>query len=252
MNRRTIKRILRSASIASQRNFFEILTRRLDEFQSTLDQLILREIEAAVDALGDAKESKNHETIVIRLRFAETRLLVNTRLDPEGNTGPYRNRYLIAFSHHALAHVCCLRGDEDLAVKHLMRMFDIEPRKSREEFEPETFNTIIRPGCSELYNWYKNELSLVETIDFEQESFNSRAQVVLCGTGALALSLLTRRPQLMLPTTRLLYKWKELSPEYLKKDAIAKIEEELNCKLDNECREFARSALQGFLMPIFS
>ncbi len=136
----------------------EELNGRLDHIQSQLeslikksDQLILREIKSAFDAIADSFLSDNAETKAIRSSFAEECLLRNTRLDPALTTAGQPNTYWIALANYGLAHLCILRNDRKIAGRHLLRMFIADPHNARLNMAPYIYDAVFKPRCSLLY-----------------------------------------------------------------------------------------------------
>lgn len=127
---------------------------KLDAVQKQLVQLILREVKAAFDALEDAKRTTNVATATARLRFAEDSFLRNTRLDPSIMLGGFAPTAIMAMAHQGLATICALRHDHELAERHLLRLFILEPRLARTELNPGLYEALFRPKCEDIYEDY--------------------------------------------------------------------------------------------------
>jgi hypothetical protein len=80
------------------------------------DQMILREIDAAFDALNEARNAPRASSFRNRrLTFAENKFLINTNLNKTLSTGNHPNTYWMAQAHYGLAVVCALRSEQKMA-----------------------------------------------------------------------------------------------------------------------------------------
>jgi hypothetical protein len=127
---------------------------KIDVVQQQLGQLILREVRAAFDALEDAQRTTNVGTAMARLRFAEDSFLKNTRLDPGVMFGGVKPTIIMAMAHQGLAAICALRHDDEMAERHLLRLFMVDPRLARTELNPGLYDALFLPKCEDIYEDY--------------------------------------------------------------------------------------------------
>ncbi|EFL52319.1 hypothetical protein DesfrDRAFT_0808 [Solidesulfovibrio fructosivorans JJ]] len=233
-------------------------TQQLNEIKhikKSLDQLILREMGAAFEAIGDAITAQNNETKEVRLRFAEDNLLKNTSLDPSLKTGDVTNKYLMARANHGLAYICALRNDFITASKHLLRIFIISPRDARENILPELYKQEFFPKCTNIIEWYDAELRALEEDSWRgirkagrfSLSLTIKAAGVLTALAAQSGSIVKVRipPHPIIKAAEDLSKevWERSSDYHL--PSRAELEEEFGNKIDNRCIEYAQSLLQN-------
>jgi hypothetical protein len=159
-------------------------TSKLDELLQKVDQVFLRDIKSGFEALGDGLESKNAETRRLRLEFAEKVLLNNTTLQP-GFTGGSSNEYLMAQCHYGLSIIASQRADDDLAARHVLRAFAVDPYSARTEFFPKVFTEVFDPKCADIYEWNKAELDRLDREPFRKEIMLEKAGY----SGAMALGV---------------------------------------------------------------
>lgn len=122
----------------------------LNMLHAKSDQIIIREIKSAFDAINDALNSNNKLTRETRLKFAEEFLLKNTRLNPALETEGRGNHIWIALSNFGLAYICYLRYDQRLAARHLLKVFVDAPRMARKELAKDVFESIFEPNCRDI------------------------------------------------------------------------------------------------------
>lgn len=212
--------------------------------QSTLDQLILREIDSAFDAIGDALITQNEQTRVIRLNYAEENLLRNTSLDSSLTTGNYKNIYLITLAHYGLAFVCSLRGDRVIAAKHLIRCYKFDSHVSRTELTPMLFEKFFKPKCSDIFEWYQRRLEAISRNPCAVRVMGGKAVAAAAFVGALAAGLAfgqlgaahagrREAQQMWNNSTASRYQLKDRDNAYT----------QLELKVDNRCREIALELL---------
>ncbi len=148
--------------LATIEDHLNSLSNELDSLKRQGDQLIIREILGAYDAIEDAIKSKNAETISSRLRFAEESLLRNTNLDPELTTLGQKNSLWMIYSHLGLAFVAGLREDAHIAVSHLLRIFIIDPRTARQKLIKEFYCEYFEPTFSATNETYQAKLAALD------------------------------------------------------------------------------------------
>lgn len=217
---------------------------RLARIQSGLDELLLRELRSAYDALGDALISQNAQTQSIRLGYAEESLLRNSNLDPTRRTGQYENKSIMALAHFGLAHICALRSDSPLAAKHLLKVFALDPREARTRLAPEVFREVFLPKCADITTWYDQSLAAINRDSFAWHVFGRKASAVAIGAsavlGAIAAGLARQRvpPTVFRAFERTL---NDSNPEEFRKAARERLRDEHENRLDAKCREVAQS-----------
>lgn len=136
---------------------------KLDELRHQGDQAITRELLGAFEAIGDATQSRNSDTIRSRLRFAEESFLRNTNLNPDLTTSGHSNSFLMMLAHIGLAYVSSLREDEVIVASHLLRAFAADPRKARTEYLNDLYSEIFEPRLKEISKDYERKLKAVES-----------------------------------------------------------------------------------------
>jgi hypothetical protein len=140
-----------SARLASISSNLDDVWDRLRIIQAQTEQLILREVRAAFDALDDGRRSKNTAIVEARLRFAEDSFLKNTRLDPTSTLGGLTTTAIMLLAHQGLATICALRQDHEMAERHLLQLFVLDPRSARNEINPILYERRSPARCSSSF-----------------------------------------------------------------------------------------------------
>ena len=212
----TIELVLKASKLVIESSKRDEILGRLNTIQSTLDQLILREIKSAYEAISDALVTNNEQTKNVRLNYAEESLLKNTSLDPALKTGEFYNAYLMALAHYGLAFVCVLRKDNQIAAKHLLRTYKFDPNISRTKLTPILFEEIFKPKCS-----------------------NAAAVTSWVGMVAVGFAVPAARGAAMQANNVAGKLWNSSTPEHYRIGDMEDLEKELELKLDDRCREIA-------------
>ena len=126
-----------------------------------VDQIFLRDISSAFDAINDATLTNNEAARERRLNYAEEQLLRCTGLniDSKNNIGKYSPAYWVALSHFGLFTVSKLRGDKILAVRHVLKTYLAEPKIARTNHFPGVYRRLFLPKCIDVDNWYNAKLA---------------------------------------------------------------------------------------------
>lgn len=235
-------------------------TAALNLLSQKIDQLVTREIYAGFSSIKDAIDTTNAETKQLRLRFAEEQLLKNTHLDPELKTGSRKNSYWMAQSHYGLMNICLIREDSKIAYKHLLSIFRYDPRLARTKLIPEIWEKIFKPECKEIYNWFDEESKKIENNKYTVRVALDRTFAVAKFAGksgfVASMWLLNSKTNNRNPTinTSSMYaltkaqeelseEWEEISPEEHRFDALYKLREQLDNKIDSKCCEYAKQLI---------
>lgn len=239
----------------------EELVRRVAENQSLIknilekvDQILLRDISSAFDALSDATLTNNEAAKKRRLNYAEEQLLRCTGLNAnsKNNIGKYSPAYWVGLSHFGLFTVSKLRGDEILAVRHVLKTYVADPETARKNHFPEVYKKVFLPKCGDVKKWYDENLAEIDKDNFGWRVLGDRALIAGKGLGLGALGLLAMKNQHMkhaAPHTigqgfnKLGEEWKDVSPEKYRDEMKRKLSIEYEEKLDNKCRIIAQSML---------
>jgi hypothetical protein len=224
-----------------------------------LDQLITREIHSGFSAIEDATSTVNEETRQIRLRFAEEQLLKNTHLDSNLQTGGRKNNYWMAHSHHGLMNICLIRGDDKIAHKHLLSIFECDPRLARTILAPEIWEKVFQPECKNIYDWFEKEQEEIKASKYAGQVALEKTLAVgkFAGKTALVAAawfLNNGKPGGYVPSStmqiggqqaiseaqkQLSGDWENATPEEYQRIAVGKLKMELESKIDWECRRYA-------------
>lgn len=235
------------------------LVKRIAESQSQIqevlkkvDQLILREINSAFDALRDATLTDNAETRERRLNFAEDQLLRCTGLELNTKIGGRPSAYWVGLSHFGLFTISKLRGDEMLAVRHVLKTFATDPETARASHFPEVYAKVFQPECTEERNWYVQRFLEVERDDFKGRVFAAKALkvgkgIALAGFAIWAMTDRNTRVAAQVTANQQLQKldgeMKEITPEKYREIMKEKVKAEFEEKLNQRCRSIAQSML---------
>ncbi len=217
---------------------------KLDKLIQKSDQLILREIKSAYQAIDDARTTSNVETRDIRLKYAEDNLLKNTSLDSTLSTGGCQNTYLMALANYGLAFVCALRGDTQIAAIHLLRTYECDPRNARDELIPALFELLFEPECADTFEWYETELQAVQDQRYALHITGERVTASVLALAGVGLAIVTKRSAmgggLFSKATEM---WKGADTSQIRATAREKLAAQLADKLDSRCQEIATRLL---------
>jgi hypothetical protein len=256
----TLQLILKAGKLSLDAIKKEAMVKQLNILIQKSDQLISREIKAAYEALDDALITSNIKTREIRLNFCEENLLKNTNLDPGLTTGGFSNKYWMALAHNGLAFVCTLREDSNLAAKHLIKIYECDPRLARQKLLPELYVQLFQPQCKNVFDWHEKELKSINESNFVPMNALVKTGAVAIAIGSIvagfSLALNTRNgfssSQNSFAGSRIAqggFKiaeevWKNSNNiESFRQDARNKLYKQLEDKLDERCQEIARSLL---------
>jgi hypothetical protein len=229
----------------------DALSKRLDAIESALDrlarkadQLILREIKAAYEAIRVALTTDCDETREARLRFAEEHLLKNTSLDPSLETAGQPNAHWMALAHHGLALICARRDDQATAARHLLEMFVAAPREARRSLAPRLFTRCLKPRCGSAYRWHKKAVRQLQQQGFGGRTFLGKAKAAITLIGGGGAGVATRQlgvaQKAVAESGR---QWAEATPEHYRALAREELDRELEARVDELCRRAARKLL---------
>ena len=237
----TIELVLKASKLVIESSKRDEILGRLNTIQSTLDQLILREIKSAYEAISDALVTNNEQTKNVRLNYAEESLLKNTSLDPALKTGEFYNAYLMALAHYGLAFVCVLRKDNQIAAKHLLRTYKFDPNISRTKLTPILFEEIFKPKCSNVFEWYDKRALEISRNDCSLRVMAGKAAAVTSWVGMVAVGFAVpaARGAAMQANNVAGKLWNSSTPEHYRIGDMEDLEKELELKLDDRCREIA-------------
>ena len=151
----------------------DVMVKRIADTQSKLtlllqktDQIILRDIAAAFEALKDANATRVRSTRNRLLTLAETNFYNNTKLDKTLKTGDHPNTYWMAQAHYGLAVLYALRSDGKMASRHTLQSFVADARQARLELAPELYESMFVPQCRDVFAWHKSEVDRIAHDDF--------------------------------------------------------------------------------------
>ena len=220
----------------------DAIKQQLNTIQAALDQLITREIKGGYEALANANISSHPTTKEKYLSFAEDCFLKNTSLDPQLQTNGKMNGYFIALAYYGLAILTAERGDLLLSARHLIRVFEFDPRSARTQLAPKVFEQYFKCHCSRAYEIGEREYK--KTVE---RNYNAAGDGVLGRIGSLATwiggvigTFAIQNPAAFVTAEKESARlWKENSPEKLKAAAIAKAEEYGQYEIDRRCCEIA-------------
>lgn len=253
-NEEIVKLVVEAARFYGKMKFQQDVIERLSKIQTSLDQLVFRELIAAYESLNDALVTDNQETKMNRLHFAEQNLLKNTGLNPALSTSNIPNSRLMASAHFGLAVICSLRDDDVMAATHFLRVYRSDPNYARIILLPNIYSELFKPKCSDLFAWYEKEKEIILKNNFELEVFGKTAQgvsmYVLAGISAISMLFSPSGMQSMQRG----YGFKmseeiagrmmgEANSAHFQKLAIEKLDAELNKRIDDQCRELAMNWL---------
>jgi hypothetical protein len=168
----------------------DVMAKRIADRQSKLtlllqktDQMILREIAAAFEALNDAKNATRIRSTRNRLlTLAENNFRNNTNLDKTLKTGDHPNTYWMAQAHYGLAVVCALRSEEKMASDRILRSFIADARQARLELAPELYESMFVSQCRDIFAWHKSKADRIAHNDFASKI---RTHQILAGGWAV-------------------------------------------------------------------
>lgn len=140
------------------KNRLSAIENTLAQLRKQSDQLITRELLSAYEAIEDASKSTNEDTIKKRLEYAEEKLLINTNLDPKLSTSGYPNSYWITQAHLALAFICFIRNDQNIAASHLLKAFLYDSRQARTSSLVDLYAQFFEPKCKDILNSHSIEM----------------------------------------------------------------------------------------------
>ncbi len=237
----------------------EELVKRIAESQSQLqevlkkvDQLILREINSAFDALRDATLTDSAETKERRLNFAEDQLLRCTGLELNSKIGDHSSAYWVGLSHFGLFTISRLRGDDMLAARHVLKTFVSDPQTARTRYFPEVYASVFQPECSEERSWYVQRLAEVEGDDFKGRILAAKVLKVgkVLAIGGFGIWGMTN------PSTRVTAQyamregldktgeeWQQIIPEKYREEMKQRVKREFEEKLNLKCASCALAML---------
>ncbi|MBW4479966.1 MAG: hypothetical protein KME54_24785 [Tolypothrix brevis GSE-NOS-MK-07-07A] len=239
----------------------EELVKRIADNQSLIknilekvDQILLRDISSAFDALNDATLTNNEAAKERRLNYAEEQLLRCTGLNAnsKNNIGKYSPAYWVGLSHFGLFTVSKLRGDEILAVRHVLKTYVADPETARKNHFPEVYNKVFLPKCGDIKKWYDEKLAEIDKDNYGWRVLGDRALIAGKGLGLGALALLAMQNQntkhavlhnMKQSFNELGEEWGEVSPEKHRDEMKEKLLIEYQEKLDNKCKIIAHSML---------
>lgn len=229
--------------ISIKRSLGKIQT-TLNDMMQRYDQLITREIKSAYEALSDAMTTNSEYTRKMRLDFAENNLLKNTNLDSSLCTGGLSNNYLMAISHYGLSFICKLRGDDVVAAKHLLRAFEMDPRKAREELLPELYEGFFKNKCENANRWYKEQLAIIYEKDYTGKQLLDKTGAFLEGAGGVIGGILLKNHAVERTAVRDAGKrWSSSTPEHYRLQAKIALDIEYERKIDEDCKRIATKLL---------
>lgn len=203
------------------------LIHKLDTMSAKIDLLYIREVKSAFEALADAYDSDNAETVRKRLEFAEDNLLRNTCLDPKMDIGDSTGSELMAMAHFGLAIICRFRDDNRLVVKHLLKVFYLEPKLAMEEIAQDFYHQALEPECQILLaNWESQEVRKAQQKSYVGDALLYKTAAVFALVGGVAGGLISNNPGIAHAGLRAAGKgWEDGTPENLRSQTIASIRE---------------------------
>ena len=251
-----IKMVQTSSKLIETRLKKEILSKinsKLDSVLAKQDQQILSQLKSAYDAISDAVNTTNQETIMKRLSYAENTLLLNTRLDLSLTTAGYSNAHWVALANYGLALICSFRTDETTQAIHILRMYEADPRYSRTQLEPKLYDEFFKPKCKNVLEWKKRRSEEINNLNFNGRVFLQKTAGVAVMAGAIVSGIflgLSRQPVAGRVVIDSGLKsggkiWDDADkniPKY-RLEALSSLQEEVELKLDECCKKIAQSFL---------
>ncbi len=236
----TVKLVLTASKLVIESSKRNEIIGRLNAIQSTLDQLILREIKSAYEAISDALVTTSEQTKNVRLNYAEESLLKNTNLDPTLKTGDFHNNYLMALANYGLAFVCMLRNDEQIAAKHLLRSYKFDPRTARTILTPSLYEDVFKPKCSDVFKWYTERTLEISQNECSFRVIGGKTMAVALWVGGVGYALAAKQGAAARAVhTEAAKIWDNSNPAHYRIGDMEDLVLELEIKLDDRCREIA-------------
>jgi len=233
-----------------KKNALSEINSKIDNVLAMQDQQILSQLKSAYDAINDAVNATNLETISKRLSYAEDKLLSNTRLDLSLTTADYPNAHWVALANYGLAFVCNLRDDQITQATHIFRMYEADPRFSRAQLSPELYKKFFKPKCKNVFKWKK-----LKTAEINRSGFTGRVFLQKAGgvaimasslVGGVLLSAWNQGAGAVMAKTGAKGGqeiWNKATPEKYRQEALIDLQEQVELTLDECCKKIARKFL---------
>ncbi len=220
---------------------------RLLALDMKLDQLIVREINGALQLIDSIATVASANMKERHLLEAESNLLKNIGLDPALSTAGLPNAIWIGRAFFGLSNIALLRSENKDASRFMLKLFAISPRDARRNLAKGIFSRLIEPNCKDVAAEYERKKKLLP--QYESQANKLRSQMFwkrgMGGLGVAAVLFLPQTNYAAIGGTFSAYK-REIAQIQAKLAAVPTAESmqlEMETALDGVCSAFANRLL---------